>query len=248
MLKIFLSSLLFGASLVPFNPQVRTVVSGGGGGTYPSGLTSLWHLDEGSGATRADSVTSNDLTDVNTVGSAAGKINNAAVYAAGNTSQELTRTSTASLSSYTDWTFGFWFNLSDTAANHGLVGKGAQDAYLEFVFAYNSGTDSIQLAVRDLGTTIISTNTFTTTNVWHFVAGGYDSVAGKFWLSLDNTAKEESGSVAANTTTTGTLKLGHGFGNWTEGMIDNAFWYKNKSLSSGEISTIYNSGSGLAGP
>ena len=219
-----------------------------GGGSYPSGLTGLWHLDEASG-NRADSVNSTTLTDVNTVGSATGKLSNAASFPQGNSDKELTAANNSNIGGYTDFTVGFWFKMFDTSANHGILGKGAQDSYLEYVFAYNAGTDSIQMAVRDLGVTVINTNaTFTATNVWHFAVGGYDSVAGKFFLSIDNQAKEQSASVAANVTTTGTLKIGHGFGNWMEGLVDNVFFYKNKALSAGEISTIYNGGSGLAGP
>jgi hypothetical protein len=54
------------------------------GSTLLSGLVSWWDLDETSGA-RLDSVGSNDLTDVNTVLSAPGKIGNAADFVAANT-------------------------------------------------------------------------------------------------------------------------------------------------------------------
>src|SRR4051812_15505774 len=169
-----------GVAFTAWNGVAQTAWNGsgiscasGGGGTYPSGLVGLWHLDEGSGLSRADSVNSTTLTDVNTVGSAAGKISNAASFPAANTTKELTAANNANIGGYTDFSFGFWCNFTDTTANHGIVGKGAQDAYLEYVFAYNAGTDSIQLAVRDLGVTVINTNaTFTATGVWHFVVGG----------------------------------------------------------------------------
>jgi hypothetical protein len=220
---------------------------GGGGGGYPSGLKGLWHMDE-VGGNRADSVNSTTLTDNASVGSATGILSNAASFGAGNSTQFLSAASNANITAGGDFTAGGWFNLSDTAANHGLVSKGAQDAYEEYSILYNAGGDQCRAFMRDLGTQVASSLTFTATGVWHFAAIIYDSTAATFKIRVDTTVDTTSSVPGVNTTTTGTLKFGRTNGaTWMEGLLDNWFFYQ-RALSSGELDTIYNSGSGLAGP
>lgn len=255
-MKIFFAFLILLTAIetpAPTTPVIgaRMVVAaaGGGGGTYPSGLLGLWHLDEGSGASRADSVNSTTLTDNGTVGSAAGKINNAATFAAANTTQFLSAAANANINTGSgSWTFGIWANLSDTAVTHGIAAKGAQDAYMEWGIAYNAGLDTFTASMKDLAKSVTGVTTFTTSG-WHLVIIWYDSGADTFNIQIDNDAGATTTAVGGgNTTTTGTLKFGRELGgNWMEGSLDNAFFYR-QVLTSGQRTTIWNSGSGLAGP
>ena len=87
------------------------------GSSLLTGLVSWWNLDETSG-TRADSVGSNHLTDVNTVGYAAGKIGNAASFVAAN--NETLSTETALFED--DFTLSMWVKTPLTGTIYILEG------------------------------------------------------------------------------------------------------------------------------
>ncbi|MDA2917638.1 hypothetical protein MYX64_12505, partial [Nitrospinae bacterium AH_259_B05_G02_I21] len=85
-------------------------------------LKAHWKLNEASG-TRSDSHGSNDLTDNNTVGQAAGKIGNAADFIRVN-SEYLSIADNADVSAGdVDITWALWVWLDDNTNSHSLIGK-----------------------------------------------------------------------------------------------------------------------------
>lgn len=229
----------------PFLPLLTGSVAPPAGG-YASGLKGLWHMDEGSGLSRADSVNSTTLTDNATVGSSTGILGNAASFGAGNASQYLSAVSNPNITCGADYSVGGWANLTEFTANHGIASKGADDAYEEFSIIYNGGGDNFRGFHRDLTVQVASSVTFTTSG-WHFVALVYDGTAATFRIYVDGVVDTTPTVPGPNTTTTGILKFGRTKPVWMEGWLDNWFLYQ-QALTNAQLDAIYNGGTGLAGP
>jgi hypothetical protein len=93
----------------------------GAKGVSLAGLVSHWALDEASG-TRNDSHGTNHLTDTNTVGTAAGQIENAAHFIAAN-SEDLSVADNASLAFTTALSASFWLRQTDLLDDRAFLGK-----------------------------------------------------------------------------------------------------------------------------
>jgi hypothetical protein len=110
---VFLLLLVILASHLGFSNQ-RAYAS-----TLSTGITSYWKLDEASG-TRADSASSNNLTDVNSVGQATGKIGSAGQFTISG-SKYLSIADNASLSTgSTDFTVSVWVYIDAKGGNASL--------------------------------------------------------------------------------------------------------------------------------
>src|SRR5687767_6645704 len=91
----------------------RSIVEPGESMVALTNLVAHWRLDEGSG-TRVDVHGGLDLTAVNSPGSAAGKIGDAALFDAGD-SHHLIRATEGALNFHdTDWTLAAWVKVSRT--------------------------------------------------------------------------------------------------------------------------------------
>ena len=92
-------------------------------GTWNSNYNAVWHLSE-TGGIRYDSTGNNNLTDVNTVGSATGNVDGAANFVSSN-SEELTITdaSQIGLEPTGQMTFQAWVKAGTTAQTQGIITK-----------------------------------------------------------------------------------------------------------------------------
>lgn len=227
-----------------------------------TGLVSYWKMDEVSG-TRADSHGANDLTDTNTVGSVAGKLNLAANFVAVN-SEELSVADNASLAFTTAFSTSFWLRQTTLAVDRAFIAKWTFQTDGEF--AIQSGTATAS------GMAIYLTDTAADggaqcrmlfdsgfiAGTWYHVAVVYDgSLVGnaarlKVWV--DNVAKTltvSAGSViAAIRNGTASLIMGRFGGTLTRylngDMDEVGLW--NRALTSTEVAQLYNSGEPLAYP
>lgn len=221
---------------------------------------SYWLMNETSG-TRVDSVVAqgNDLTDNNTVGSAAGKVSaNAASFIAAN-SEFLSHIQTSSLNvGNTSFTCFGWFWLDSKAATCALWNK--FDSAInnsEYSMAYDQSIDRFKF--RMFGTSFVDAvaNSFgsPSTGTWYFIAG---SVA----ADPVNLVSISVNAGTVNTTSKnfnnfpqaqgGTLKIGGSTGAFTSGRANGCGFFKGSGnaglLSQEEVAYLYNNGNGRVYP
>lgn len=211
-------------------------------------LISYWELNEASG-NAIDAHGSNDLTDNNTVGSAAGKINNARSFVSANT-EFLSRATNADLETGDiDFTFSAWVNISDKSTFRGFITK--QQADIEYILRYDSSTDRLAFYVSSDGSgfTSVSANNFgsPSTSTWYFVTCWHDAAANTINIQVNNgTPNSASHSTGVKVGTNGFAIGGRASGGelW-DGLIDQVGFWKRK-LTDGERTELYNSGNGLS--
>jgi len=198
-----------------------------------------------------DTVGSNDLSQPsNAVTYAVGKINNAAVF---NGSAYVSAVDSASLSITGDMTLACWVNFDSLTGSPQLIAKrtstGNQRSYNLF---YNNSTGKIQLTVFSDGSTDSNASVSWTpsTGTWYHLSVVYTASAGSadFYVNGSQQGTTQTGLFTAIYDSTSPLSFGCLFSPAQEfftGKIDEAgIW--DAALTSGDITTLYNSGSGLA--
>ncbi len=214
-------------------------------------LVSYWKMDEVSG-NRADSHGSNTLTDVNTVGSTTGIINNGADFIAANT-ERLTRSAQtwgiSNASSVSLWAF-----TDNLAANPRVVQFGTGGA----------NTSSITILFQNVSTGFfyvdLRSSSGSTGKIYKFLPASVSSLRhyvytwdGTDFILYENgsavtptkdsdgalSMTDSSRALAIGSTTAGTAPL--------DGTVDEVgLW--SRALSASEVSELYNGGAGLAYP
>jgi hypothetical protein len=206
-------------------------------------LISYWKLDEASG-NALDAHGSNDLTDNNTVGTAAGKISNARDFDRAS-SERLTRADNASISAGdVDFTFSLWFKAESLNNFSYLLSK--RNAFFnDYELFYLSSSVYFECA----GVTRQSSGVTVGAGEWHFVVFYHDSAANVIGVSIDGgAAVTTSTGGAAPSDTDGTFALGgrgHTGADYWDGCLDEVGFWK-RVLTSDERTQLYNGGSGLA--
>ncbi len=230
-----------------------------------TGLISYWKMDETSGV-RVDSVTAsgNDLTDNNTVTSAAGKVGNTAVFTRAN-AEWLSRADNVSLSTGDiDFTFAGWVSLtskpSTGGVGMGIVGKWntgvAEREHLiywdetldRFLFVVSAnGTTSAFVKADTLGAPVIGT--------FYFVVGWHDATANTINIqanagTVDSVAHSTGVRDGASNLTIGAYAGVDGTplaATDLDGRVDELGFWK-RVLTSTERTNLYNAGTGIAYP
>lgn len=198
-------------------------------------LLAYYKLDEASG-TFTDSHNSYDLTNTGVTYGNTGKLNDAAGFDNG-TSDKLRNTSIPN----TAKAVNMWVNLS-TQENFDTLFT-LNDGTEEFTIYYSNGW----VASNWNGSTAAATTSNTTdwTGGWHMFTYVDNGSTIKFYV---DGVEEGSVSSQSNTFTTLTLTIGNhnSLSRAPDGLIDEvSVW---SSLSTSDISDLYNSGSGLAYP
>jgi hypothetical protein len=238
---------LFGAP--QFAPGAFAVL---GGSTLALGLTSFWKLDEASG-TRADVTGANPLTDNNTVTQAAGKLGNAASFAAAN-SEYLRVVHNSSQNWSTGFGLSIWLWPTNFSANRAWLVKDSAGQRKFHFEARTTAKPQFTLAHDLAGSAygVVTPGGTLTASAWNHVVFSYDgSLAdvdrAKVWLNGAAQTLTLTGTVpAAMPLSTTALHMGstntpHEF--W-DGRIDaSGIW--NRPLTASEVATLYNSGDGL---
>jgi hypothetical protein len=214
-----------------------------GSSTLLNNLLAYWKLDETSG-TRIDSHGSNNLIDNNTVGSATGKIGNAASFVAANS--EYLSVNSSQLSFAGDFTISVWNKPTS------VVGTSAS-----YVLSKDDTTNReyhIQLLSSNYnfqvwnGATKYLMSLPATSGVWQHLMMWYDSVAGTLYASVNN-GTPATGAVPGINTTSAPFLVGvrGDFKGYYDGLIDEVgIW--TRLLTTAERTQLYNSGSGLTYP
>ena len=222
-----------------------------------AGLLGYWPMGESalSGDVTASDASGrgNNLTSNNSVLSTPGKINNARAFVAENSEWLSVTSADFEMGDAKSWTMSLWFFIPTAAPNTlmVLVGKDVNNAR-QFNLGFNSPlTNSLFLSVFTTNSILFDASfSNVSRNEWHLFTATHAANASTVELTLDRT------NAATVTRTSGTfqgftnsaLNVGRrefsGFNQHFTGNIDElAIW--SRVLSSAELDTIWNSGSGI---
>lgn len=209
-------------------------------------LVAYYALDESSG-NAIDSLGSNDLTDNNTVGSGTGKVSGARHFTKAS-SQYFNHADNATLSvGDIDWSIIAWFN-QDSTGRMMIASKDTGSSGEWYLYINNSN-----LAVFEVygasgfasGTSLqASTQGVLSTATWYMAAAVHDSINNQLLLSINAGTQDTAAHTAGILDGTGDFRIANdSFAEPFDGLIDEVGIWK-RTLSTTEISDLYNSGSG----
>lgn len=213
----------------------------------------FWELEEASGV-RGDRHVGRNLTDVNTVGSATGKVGMAADFEAAN-GELLTRASEAALQGgERSFMVGCWVKPeSAPSEDRGVISKvvgatGALNANNEYHLRLNESPLSYDFLVFNAVGVVQAIGGTPTAGVWMFLVGWFDLGTRKAGISTDGGAAALSGVLGsnANVSTTTAFVVGgiDADGNQYDGLIDQAFKMDRAPVLH-ELKALHNRGFGV---
>jgi hypothetical protein len=230
-------------------------------GDVSTGLLSYWKMDEASG-TREDIHGANDLAQFGTggVGSASGKIENAADFERGDT--DYLSISSAVGTSDSDFSYSFWINFESLPTSGNIfqlfchcINNGSTDTFYQMDLSNTSGT--YYLRTFDTRENLAQyTWTGLSTGTWYhivYVADYNTATTGqRIYVNGSSVATGTCGTTNAVGTTGSGFTIGRYYNFLNGGTASRAFdglidefgiW--SNVLSSGDATTLYNSGTGI---
>ncbi len=239
--------------------------------TILDNIVSHFELEEASG-TRADSHGSNDLTDNNTVTQATGKQGNAADFEASNNEfLSITDAAQSGLDLSGAMSFSFWIKFETLPTSGNVIGIVTKDdLYVNTtgrsyaIDLYNNGgTQTLRFFISSVANPISTqyreyawTHALST-GVWYHMVFTYDpslsgATRGKLYINnSDKGAPTVSGTWTGTTTYNSTSKFVVGkydvsaaWIQYLDGVVDE-LTVTSDVITSGEVSSLYNSGNGV---
>jgi hypothetical protein len=229
-------------------------------GDFNTGLLEHWELEETSG-NRTGSKNSTSLTDVSTVGYAAGILasSNAADFERGN-GEYLTNATAVGSGINDDLSFSLWIkpeSLPGSGDIHQLISyqivSGSESYFFDLILINQSGTQKVRFYCEAATNLEEYYNHSMSAGNWYHI--GLSFIKGGAYNITINGSSVKTGTAPAKKTSSpftggSYLEIGevnyHGtrYGRYWDGLIDEfSFW--NTALSTANFSTIYNSGTGI---
>ncbi len=222
-----------------------------------NGIAGFWKLNE-TGGVRSDSVGSNNLSDVNFVTSAVGRVGNAANF--DETNRYLSIPDNPSLSTGdVDFTIAAWvyINSLPTTSFQDYVGKfDAASNNREYLLLYYYSAKKFAFSVSSDGTnpntktvTVSSPNPPLASN-WYFLVAWHNSINNTLNLQVNNGKPQTLSYSSGVFDSTAPFTIGKRYSGPTaymNGRIDAVGFWK-RVLTSSERTELYNSGNGLEYP
>lgn len=225
-------------------------------------LVAYYKLDESSGNASDSSGNAFTLTNTNTVAFSAGKITNAADTGSSNTNKKLDTSSYLRLGAGSPFTFNLWVNVTTTPSasteahmlswcdNTTAYGK----IYNHLKFYNNAGTLEYYITRNNGGTqTQTGAASSISTGTWNMLTYTWDGANQKLYKNGNSSPVLTQASTIAGTNTsnggTDGFKVFAQQDNtaYLSGLIDEVgVW--SRVLSTSEISSLYNTGTGLQYP
>jgi hypothetical protein len=219
-------------------------------------IVAHWKLDEASG-TRVDETTNNnDLTDNNTVAQATGKINDAADFEASQSEYlSITDGSQTGLDFTGDFSVSMWFKLESAVTGwQPMISKDDGQPNRSYFFGLRDVSgDNYEWVISTAGTNATTNHyraaagsTFST-GVWYHLVMAYDASAGTIACYLDGSLDATiTGAPSSIYNSGATFEMGSYTLNslYFDGILDEVT-LTSDVITSGEASTLYNSGNGL---
>lgn len=213
-------------------------------------LIAYYALDEASG-NAVDSFGSNTLTETSgTIASAAGKVNLARDFEAGDTEYFEIADNAALSTGDIDWTWAGWVNAETLASNPVIANKGWQntpDANSEWILFYNTSTSRFNFTKMVAAQVTVAATTFgaASTATWYFVVIAHDAVNNLMRISVNDGTVDTTSSSTGMNDGNRAFQIGASSANglWWDGLLDESGFWK-RVLTSAEITWLYNSGAG----
>lgn len=216
---------------------------------WTDNLVAHWRLNEASGQ-RNDAHGTRHLTDNNTVGSADGKLGDAASFVQLNAEYLSTTDQGFLMGAGQDWTLAGWLNFNATANRRTVFNKWDSSANREMYFRV-SGSTRLEVGLYNTANSFGSFIHSVTLNtgVWHFFILWYDSASDTYYISVNGAAAESwtgKGPVRDNNAVL-TIGAVNGGTDPYDGLIDSlSYW--TRQLTAQERTDLYNGGAGLDYP
>ncbi len=222
-------------------------------------LAAYWKFDEASGNAADSSGNSYTLTNNNTVGYAAGIINNGGDFGSSNTNKTFTRTAdTLGIVVDAARSFAGWFQISvdpTSGTVYDVMGQGYNPSDVFYIFEYGNfgGTKRFRVGRARSGVDdpTMTYDTTLTTSTWYHIAYTIDGSRNQIFY-FNGTSVDSDTAASGNgsgTTTTGTLFSTAFFATarLLQGKVDEwGVW--SRVLTSDEVTELYNGGAGLTYP
>ena len=213
-------------------------------------LVAYWKMDEASGSAIDAVDGTSTLTDNNSVGAAAGKINNGRAFTATSnhffSHADSTDLSTGDIS----FEFTMWVKLTTEPGTMGILGQWTTGD-LGYLVYYNA--DRFNWILGNGGSNFgnITADTFgaLSTGTWYFIDVWYDSGANTTNIRINDSAQDTSGTLGtAPGDSSADFRIGQNDNsNYFDGVIDEVGFWK-RLLTTEERTQLYNGGAGLAYP
>lgn len=196
-----------------------------------------------------DEFGSETLTNNGTVATAAGKIGTAADFGTASTTKYLTHADDAALSTGDiDCEFQAWVYLSSKTKGYPCaIGKVSLDGgTIEYNLLYRSSVDKWEW---QFGTAVVRSAAAISINTWYLIHAWHDSVNNLVGISVNagtpDTAADAGGTDTNKGFAIGTMGDYHDASSTWDGLLNQVAMWK-RVLTSGDRSSLYNAGAGLA--
>lgn len=216
-------------------------------------LVAYWKLDEASGNAIDSHSNGLTLTDTNTVGSAAGKINTGRQFDRAS-NRYFTRASESLLQfGNVNFTISFWVKFLSISTGQQLVAKRNGSSSREVEISLNGVSNKIAFELFNGSSTtiaIVTTAAAVSAGPWFHIVARHTAST---WINLK--INDGAAVTASDVGTAGTNSTAFTVGNFASGtsttaadaIIDELAIWK-RTLSDAEVTAVYNSGNGLAYP
>lgn len=220
-----------------------------------SNLVAFWSMDEFSGTRYDKSSIGNHLTDNNTVGryEIGKRFRTANLAAIQSESLSIPNNFWINMGGFSSFTIGVWINPHEVTNEGRILAKWEAGAVTnsEYMIAFESGATKKLIFYVNNGSANYSVRADNfgalTNGVWYFVCCYYDSLTNGIYISVNGVVNLSAGpsSIAdrANPLYFGRESTGAAQ-YYYDGLIDEAFIYGQRMLTSAERGWMYNSGYG----
>ncbi len=215
-------------------------------------LISYYDCEEASG-NLIDIHGANDLTDTNTVGTAAGKVGNARDFEKDNSEYFLHTDNTDLSTGDIDWTFACWVNAETLLSFPVIANKGwsGSAGAREWVLYFNDSPNRFEFIVENSssGTTTVNANNLgaPSTATWYHIVIWHDASANQIGIAVNAGTADTAAHTTGVRDSAGDFRIGASPSQslYWDGLIDEAGFWK-RVLTSQERTDLYNGGAGLA--
>jgi Concanavalin A-like lectin/glucanases superfamily len=240
--------------MIGYDIGTRKRIDSGRGSALSFGLTSYWKMDESSAGaspvTRVDSIaTGNNLTDNNTVASAAGKINNAAHLVKAN-SESLSVASNSSLTTGgVNFSWFGWVKPTDLVSTSGIAGKFDTALNGEWVIdILNTGVVRLTIMNGGVAQAVVNGPAITA-GTYHLIVITFVNSTKVASISIDNAAFVTGVATLAPVDTAIQFTVGAFVdSSFFNGDVDETGWYKGRALTQTDVALLWNGGAGRTLP